>query len=277
MPEQAKPDGRAGYAFFDLDHTLLPFDTQLLFCNHVLQRERWRMLYLLVFVPVLPLVLCRLMSLREAKRFFMSYLWRMRRARLEEHVRRFVKSDVLQVVYPEQRKTIERHRAEGRLLVLNSASPDLYAGRIAEALGMDASFATRTILRDPMPLLVAIDGPNNKHAAKIPRMAELLPTGFQFRDDGEYEETIPGSYAYSDSHADLPLLLIAEHAVMVHPTATLAEAGKARGWKTICPPRPYEGKWSSRLANALQALGLYNVKKAAARMREAEMGEVVAE
>lgn len=43
------------FAFFDLDHTLLPFDTQALFCNFILQREGWRRVWLLWFLPCVPL------------------------------------------------------------------------------------------------------------------------------------------------------------------------------------------------------------------------------
>ena len=39
------------YAFFDLDHTLLPFDTQALFCNFVLRRHPWRIVLHLWFIP----------------------------------------------------------------------------------------------------------------------------------------------------------------------------------------------------------------------------------
>jgi hypothetical protein len=43
----ADPPSPKGYALFDLDHTLLPFDTQALFCNFVIRREPWRIIYLL--------------------------------------------------------------------------------------------------------------------------------------------------------------------------------------------------------------------------------------
>ena len=43
------------FAFFDLDLTIVPFDTQLLFCNHVLRAEWWRRYYLVFFAPCLPL------------------------------------------------------------------------------------------------------------------------------------------------------------------------------------------------------------------------------
>ena len=82
------------YAFFDLDHTLLPFDTQALFCNHVLRREPWRILYLLVFLPVVPFAALKLVGSRTLKRIFMSYLWRMKKEKLEQHVADFVSQTV---------------------------------------------------------------------------------------------------------------------------------------------------------------------------------------
>jgi hypothetical protein len=39
------------YAFFDLDHTLLPFDTQTLFCNYVLHRHPGVSSSTLLFLP----------------------------------------------------------------------------------------------------------------------------------------------------------------------------------------------------------------------------------
>lgn len=41
-----------GIAFFDLDQTLVPYDTQALFFQHVLHREWYRRAYLLFFLPI---------------------------------------------------------------------------------------------------------------------------------------------------------------------------------------------------------------------------------
>ena len=64
-----------GYALFDLDHTLLPYDTQALFCNFVLKKEGWRRVYLLWYLPLLPLAGLKILSLRFTKRLFFSYLF----------------------------------------------------------------------------------------------------------------------------------------------------------------------------------------------------------
>lgn len=239
-----------GYAFFDLDHTLLPFDTQALFCNFVLKREGWRRIWLLWFLPCVPLAGLRLLSLRTMKRLFLGYLFGMPRATLDRHVAEFLETDFANALYPEVVAEVRRHRAEGRILVLNSASPEFYLRAIAERLGFDEVFGTKVEMSDPAPFLPGIAGPNNKHGEKIVAMRGLglIPAE---------PETLADSWSYSDSSADLPLLELAEHAVMIHPGTRLAAIGDARGWRTMTPPRPYSGKWTGRLATLRQALGLY--------------------
>jgi len=239
-----------GYALFDLDHTLLPHDTQALFCNHVLRREGWRRVYLLWFLPCLPLAAMRLLSLRTMKRVFCSYLVGMKRERLQDLVDEFVAGDFAAALYPEVLAEVERHRGEGRILVLNSASPELYLGAISARLGFDHCLGTAMETPERMPLLPRIEGPNNKHEAKIAAMRErgIVPPEV---------EVLPDSWAYSDSSADLPLLRLAEHGVMIHPGERLAEAGAAAGWETLKPPRPYGSRWAGRFATLRQAFGCY--------------------
>lgn len=246
-----------GYAFFDLDHTLVCHDTQGLFCNFVLRREGWRRLYLLLYLGAMPLFFLRIFGLRTMKRIFTSYLWRMPRERLERYVEEFLETDFERCLYPEVVAEVERHREEGRVLVLNSASPDFYLHGIARRLGFDHCLGTRLEIEDPMPLLPRIEGANNKHGAKITAMiaAGLIP-------DLEREgmEVLADSWSYSDSPADIPLLSIAEHGVMIHPGEKLEAVGLERGWQTMTPPRPYEGKAGSTAAAVRQILGLYEVK-----------------
>lgn len=241
-----------GYALFDLDHTLLPHDTQVLFCNYVLRREGWRRVYLLWFLPCLPLAVLRLLSLRTMKRVFSSYLWGMERETLDRHVTGFLESDFDTALYPVVVAEVKRHRAEGRSLILNSASPEFYLKGIAAKLGFDHFVGTDMATPATMPFLPVIFGPNNKHEAKIVAMRRrgLIPD-----DVG----ILGNSWAYSDSPADLPLLEIVEHAVMIHPGSRLAATGAERGWRTMTPPRPYRGKWSGRIASCAQALGLYQL------------------
>ncbi|MEM7146764.1 MAG: HAD-IB family hydrolase [Verrucomicrobiota bacterium] len=215
------------YALFDLDQTLLPYDTQLLMCNRVLRTEGWRRLYLVLFAPVAVLGLMRVVSVRMMKRVFLSYWWGMPRERVLELVAVFVERDVLPAVYPEVKAELDRHRAEGRVTVLNTASPELYAREIADRLGFDYCFGTRVELPERMPLVPEIPGANNKHGAKIEAMREVLPPGFTGTD------VLADSYAYSDSSADLPMLRIVDHPVMVDPSGRLRAEGENAGWEEV--------------------------------------------
>jgi len=238
------------YALFDLDQTLLPHDTQALFCNYVLRREGWRRVYLLWFLPCLPLAAVRLLSLRTMKRLFFSYLVGMRRETLEAHVAAFLKSDFHEALYPAVLVELERNRAEGRVLILNSASPEFYLKGIAAKLGFDHYLGTDLEIPGVMPFLPVITVPNNKHGAKVVAMIDrgLIPEDVVMLAD---------SWAYSDSSADLPLLELVGNAVMIHPGTNLAAIGAGHGWRTMTPARPYAGKWSGRLAACAQACGLY--------------------
>lgn len=242
-----------GYALFDLDHTILPFDTQALFCNYVLRREGWRRIYLGWFFLSLPFAALRIFNLRLMKRIFASYLVGMKRETLERHVKEFLESDFKKALYPEVVAEIERNRDEGRVLILNSASPEFYLKGISEKLGFDHFIGTDMAVEDSMPLLPRISGPNNKHGAKITAMQErkLIP------DD---VDMLADTWAYSDSSADIPLLSIAESGVMIHPSKRLAEEGLKLGWRTMTPQRPYKGKWEGHWASVLQAMGLYRLR-----------------
>ena len=242
-----------GYALFDLDHTILPFDTQALFCNYVLQQEGWRRIYLAWFLLSLPLVALKIFNLRMMKRVFASYLFGMKKETLDRYVKEFLESDFDKALYPEVVAEVERHREEGRTLILNSASPDFYLAGISEKLGFDHHIGTEMTGEDTMPMLPKILGPNNKCDAKIVAMRERALIS------GE-AGMLANTWAYSDSLADIPLLSIAENGVMIHPSNRLAKEGLKQGWRTMTPKRPYKGKWGCRWASAIQAMGFYRLK-----------------
>ena len=240
------------FAFFDLDHTLLPFDTQALFCDFVLKRERWRTLRHLLFVPVALGKACKLVSTVTAKRAFLGYLAGMKRETLAAYAAEFAEKCVKPWVYPELMAIVEGHRKAGRVLVLNTASPDFYARDIARVLGFDHCVATRVDIGDTVASRPKVIGENNKREAKIVAM-KLEITDVANATEADLKD----SWSYSDSSADLPLLEFAGHGVLVHPNASLAAIGKQRGWEIMLPKRPYGSKIGDMLAVVTQMLGLY--------------------
>lgn len=240
------------FAFFDLDHTLLPYDTQVLFCDFVLKRERWRTGLHFTFLPVAVLKALCLVRTVTAKRAFMNYLAGMKRETLAACAKEFAEQTVKRAVYPELTAIIEGHRAAGRTLILNTASPDFYAHDIARVLGFDHCIATKVEVPASMPLMPRVIGENNKHEAKIARMKAEIPAVAHATD-----ADLRDSWSYSDSAADLPLLEFAGNAVLVHPDAALSAIGKARGWQIITPKRPYSDKLGDMLCAARQMFGCH--------------------
>ena len=241
-----------GFAFFDLDHTLLPNDTQALFCNYVLRRERWRTLLHLLFVPFAILKAVRLISTLRTKRAFMGYLWGMSQARLQRHARDFAQQSVKPWAYPEIMAEVARQREEGRVLVLNTASPDFYARDIANALGFDYCVATKVRLTDPLAFHPCIPV-NNKHDEKIEAMLAEVPGVNELSEEDRNDHC----WAYSDSAADLPLLEFGCNGVLVHPSPSLATFGIRNEWTLLHPRRPYASKAGDMMSVVLQMIGCY--------------------
>lgn len=237
------------FAIFDLDQTLLPYDTQVLFCNHVLRQHPLRRAYLALFAPATLLRATGLLSTRTLKRVFLSYLHGLSQTQLEKLVLSFVEDVVLPALYPEVVAELERHKAAGRILILNSASPHFYVGAIGTRLGFHHSIGTAVRLPSPMPLFPQIDGPNNKYDAKLHAMRHLMPT--------ELSLPLPGAWAYSDSKADLPLLRFVENPVTVHPDPFLANIAVSEHWPILTPLRPNPTRATYFRDCALQALGCF--------------------
>lgn len=244
-------------ALFDLDHTLLPHDTQALFCNFVVKREPWRLFLHLIFLPFALLRAVGLCSTATAKRAFNSYLWRMPLSRLEKYAHDFAHDSVDSWIYPELRAELLRHRHQGRTVILNTASPSFYARFIAEALDFDQWIATEMILPGTrVPLLPKLNGPNNKREAKIAAMEVKIPQ-LKHRSSAD----IADSWGFSDSAADIPLLEYCGRRILVHPSNALIAHFKDDPKAVILKPeRPYATKVGDMLHACLQVVGLHAEK-----------------
>lgn len=197
-------------AFFDMDGTLFAGDSQLRFARWVLRRRGWRRLYLLPVLVGFMLRGLRLVSLSWAKRLFLSYAWGMRREELLAECRAFVRQELVPSLFPPVLERLRAHQAAGDTTILCSASPDWWAGIVGEQLGFTHTIGTPVEIGERVPLLPAIPPPgNNRGAAKLVRLAAL---GFTHAD-----------IAYTDSAADLPMLSIADRAVLVNPKPSLVK------------------------------------------------------
>jgi phosphatidylglycerophosphatase C len=213
-------DAGSPVAVFDLDGTVTCRDTYLAYLMYVLRRRSRRLPYCFGLpAAVLQFKRGRLSNETLKCRFLAAILGGCSRPEIERHTAGFVEVCVTAMVKPAARARIARHRREGHRLVLASASLDVYATALGTRLGFDDVLCTRVAwVADAIGSSLA--GPNLLGEAKLAAVKEALAIG-----ESSHELT----FAYSDHHTDLPLLLFAKHGVAVDPTPRLAAAAAAYG------------------------------------------------
>ncbi|WP_193213493.1 HAD-IB family hydrolase [Luteolibacter marinus] len=229
MTDEFRAKFDRGLGLFDLDGTLIAWDTQMLFCDHVLKREGWRRLYLMFFAAFAPAA--KILGDEGMKRVFLSYLWKADRVQIEAWVKDFVADFFPGRCYPELLERLQRHRDAGHLTVLASASPEFYVKEVGRVLGFDLALGTPVEFGGTMPLLP--DLTNHKGGEKVRRLSKIL---------GAPDGTWPRSHGYSDSTADLPMLDVCCENTLVNPSEALSVIGRKFGWEIVRPAKPWKGK-----------------------------------
>ena len=129
-------------------------------------------------------------------------------------------ADLVDEIQPFAKLLIEEHRDEGCLLVLASTSPVAFTRPLAEALGFDGVIGTLWG-NDGVTYDGTLDGPFVWGPEKADAVAEWAEAN---------DVRLTGSYAYSDSYYDAPLLDLVGHPVAVNPDPRLAATAGIKGW-----------------------------------------------
>ena len=119
---------------------------------------------------------------------------------------------------------VEEHRAAGDELVIITASNSFVTRPIAEYFGVSALLAIELEHIDDRYTGRVLGTPTFQEG-KVSRLREWL------RRNGR---TLEGSYFYSDSHNDLPLLELVDHPVAIDPDPLLRAHAEAVGWPILC-------------------------------------------
>ena len=148
-------------------------------------------------------------------------------ARVRAIVRETLDEVIEPIIYAEAAELIEQHRAEGRRVVLVSASPEEVVQPLAGYLGVDAIASRASVDADGRytgEMEFYAYGPFKAEA-----MRELAG-----RDGIDLSE----SYAYSDSYTDAPMLEAVGHPVAVNPDRVLLRLARENGWEVRNFARP---------------------------------------
>ena len=132
------------------------------------------------------------------------------------------------IVYDEALDLILHHRAEGRMLVLVSAAPIEIVEPMATHLQFDDTIATTPMIDADGRYTGEVEFYAHG-AAKAEAIRRLAA-----RDDLD----LTGSWAYSDSVTDLPMLEAVGQPVAVNPDRELRREAGRRGWPILEFERP---------------------------------------
>jgi HAD superfamily hydrolase (TIGR01490 family) len=136
-----------------------------------------------------------------------------------------VLAGILPRIYPEMLEEVHLHQDEGRATFIVSAAGNDLVKQLADVLRMEGGIGTRYRV-DPATgeYTGELDGPFVYGKGKVEAIENYAK---------EHEIDLAGSYAYSDSASDLPMLRCVGNPVVVNPDQALLEVAKAEGWRVM--------------------------------------------
>lgn len=208
-------------AVFDLDVTLTRYDTYLPFLFGYLRRNP-RRIWRVTIVPLILLSFWRWGDRQWVKQTFLrAFIGGESRARLEEWAQTFAQQVLAKAMREPGLKRLRAHQDAGDRVVLASASFDIYVEKVAAGLHIDEVIASN-LRWNEQNRMAGIDGKNCRDGEKLKRVKALLG-----KANGHHVT------AYSDSHADLPLLAWAEVGVAVCPSKRLTHQVAGLGLEVV--------------------------------------------
>jgi len=213
---------------FDLDHTLLPLDSDHEFGEFIIRqglvdagdyRRRNDEFYQRYCDGTLVL---------DDYIAFTTSVWRQMDERAQSELQQTYMAEViLPALQPQAVELVERHRAQGDLLAIVTATNEFVTRPIANAFNVEHLIAVK-LARDAAGRVTGrIDGVPSFREGKITRVEQWLSD--QGRHLGQFDRV---SF-YSDSPNDLPLLERATDPVATNPSPELEAVAQARGWRIL--------------------------------------------
>ena len=163
------------------------------------------------------------LDIHEYARFSQQFLSENEPARLDELHQQFMQEDVLPNISSSSRELVKHHQDKGHTLVVITATNRFVTAPIVRELGIEHLLAIEIKMEN---------GRYTREIAGVPTFREGKVTRLHSWLENR-SETLGGSYFYSDSHNDLPLLEIVDHPVVVDPDEKLRAVAEEKGWKVI--------------------------------------------
>jgi len=211
-------------ALFDLDNTLLDGDSDYLWgCflvehgivdGEVYESENRRFY---------DQYLQGSLDIHEFLRFQLKPLATHTRAQLEQWREKYLSEKIDPILLSKARDLLEQHRARGDERLIITATNRFITEPIARRYGVSHLLATEPEIVDG-EYTGGVTGTPCFRAGKVERLHSWLQ---------QHHQELDGSWFYSDSHNDLPLLEQVDHPVAVDPDEKLKSHARRLGWPII--------------------------------------------
>lgn len=216
-------------ALFDLDHTLLPLDSDYQWAEFLadtgragdpeLARKRNDELMQQYNQGTL--------TAEAAANFMLGLLKLGNKAELQQWHAEYMRSIIMPAMTTAARELVNQHLNNGDLCAIVTATNSFVTAPIATAFGFDHLIATIPEQDSRQNFTGRISGTPSFKAGKVIRVREWLDTlGLQL-------EQFDKSWFYSDSMNDLPLMEVVTDPVAANPSPALRETALARNWQII--------------------------------------------
>ena len=221
----------ANLALFDLDHTLIPTDS-----DH--EWGRFMVKHGMVDAENFA---------RENDRFYADYksgkldihaylvamltpLAKYSRAQLAEYHQMYMHEVIRPAIVPVALELVREHRDAGDLCCMVTATNEFITGPIAAVFGVDKLIACEAETVDGQPHSDYTGRPTG-----TPRYKEgkIVRTEAWLASLGKTWSDFERSYFYSDSHNDIPLLQKVTDPIATNPDDTLRAHAQAHGWRIL--------------------------------------------
>jgi len=215
-------------ALFDLDHTLLPIDSdyewgQFLARHGVVDAAEYKRRNDAFFAQYQAGTLDPV----EYLEFALGTLAGFAPATLQRLQADYMAEVIEPAIKPAARQLLQGHVDDGDLVAIITATNAFITAPIARAFGVAHLIAAQPELDERGHPTGRLAGTPTQGQGKVTHMHAWL-AGLE-RPFDSFER----SYFYSDSHNDIPLLSVVSHPVATNPSAKLAQHATALGWPLL--------------------------------------------
>jgi HAD superfamily hydrolase (TIGR01490 family) len=215
-------------ALFDLDHTLLPIDSD----------HEWGQFLVRVGAVDGAVFASRndaffaqyqagTLDPVEYLEFALGTLARFPRPELERLHAQFMAEVIEPALLPQARDLLRQHHENGDLVAIITATNAFVTAPIAKALGVEHLIAAAPELDGAGNVTGRLLGTPTQGAGKV------VHTHAWLAGRGQRLDGFERSFFYSDSHNDIPLLSVVTDPVATNPNAALTAHASTHGWPSL--------------------------------------------